>query len=123
MNYRYIYDEANQNLLRGVVKNIEEKVQAHIQGLMKNTIFKIVVNNISYLRSRKSIIASFIVVLDPRISDLNRAENLLGQFNFLIDNNYGFNNIKIMNEPSNNSSLLANLSSFACKKFKFNNYP
>ncbi len=60
-------------------------------------------------------IVSFIVVLDPRITNIKQTESLLTDFNYLIENNIGFNGIRIINEANSNSSLLANLSSFACK--------
>ena len=90
-----------------------------IQNYLKEAVFRIIVNNISYLRSRQCIIASFIVTLDPRITDLNRAEQLLSHFNFLIDNNIGFNELTLLNESYSNSSLLANLSYFACNFLNF----
>ncbi len=121
LNSRAVYDEIDQISLTRVIRNIESGIRTQLKSQLQNSVFRIIVNNINYLRTRQSIIASFIVVLDPRITDLKQAESLLSDFNYLIENNIGFNEIKIINETYSNSSLLANLSSFACKFFLFQN--
>ena len=71
----------------------------------------------SYLRSSETLATSFTVVLDPRLNNANLAEQLLEKFNYLIQNNIGFDEIQLYNETYSNSSLLANLSSFSCNFF------
>jgi len=115
LNSRAVYEETDQISLTRIIRSIESSVKAQLKSYLQNSIFKIVVNNINYLRTRQSMIVSFIVVLDPRITNIKQTESLLTDFNYLIENNIGFNGIRIINEANSNSSLLANLSSFACK--------
>lgn len=84
--------------------------------------FRVVIDNLNYVVQKNSILASFLVVLDPRMQDFNQANNLLNVFNLLVSNKVIFNNLQFYNESYSRSSLLPNVSNFSCKihfGFKF----
>lgn len=85
---------------------------------MRNAVFRVVIDNLNYVVQKNSILASFMVVLDPRMQDFNQANNLLNMFNLLVSNKVIFNNLQFYNESNSKSSLLPNVSNFS-RKIRF----
>lgn len=94
---------------------IKKKIKNKLQLNLENRLDRIIINNLVYFPSTKSLLVSFICVLNPEVRDINLAQYLLNSFNFLINNQIGFNEFKFYNETFSRSSLLANISSFSCK--------
>ena len=113
--------EIVNNLITAYEKNQPinlTKLKTNIESYLQDYIYRVVINDLNYLRPSKSFIISFQVILDPRLNDFNKATSLLNQFNYLIINKIGFNEIKILNETKSNSSLLPSLSKFSSESTK-----
>lgn len=108
--------------LKNAIYQIEYSIKENIGIYLQNRIQRVIIDNMAYLASTRSIVVSFIVIMEPGLQDINEGNSYLSIFNSLILNRIGFGNIKFYNEALSTSSLLPSVSQFSRKSFCFLNY-
>lgn len=105
--------------LKNAIYQIEYSIKENIGMYLQNRIQRVIIDNMAYLASTRSIVVSFIVIMEPGLQDINEGNSYLSIFNSLILNRIGFGNIKFYNEALSTSSLLPSVSQFSRKSFCF----
>lgn len=110
--------EPNQiEFLKNTIHHLEYSIKENIGVFLQNRIKRVIIDNMAYLPSTRSIVVSFIVIMEPDLQDINEGNGYLSIFNSLIANRIGFGNIKFYNESLSRSDLLPSVSQFSCKLF------
>lgn len=112
--------DSNQiEFLKHAINHIEFSIRENVGIYLQNRIHRVIIDNMAYLASTRSVVISFIVIMEPSIQDINEGNGFLSIFNSLIANRIGFGNIKFYNESLSTSDLLPSVSQFSREYFNY----